>query len=71
MVFRKGDSDSVAPTPAKDEVEVKAKPVVSGTTKLLSRTQGRAAFENESLESFYKPIESYEGRHRFDPTFEW
>ena len=22
-------------------------------------------------ESFYTPIDSYEGKHRYDPTFEW
>lgn len=32
----------------------------------FKRTGGKA-FENESLESFYKPVDSYEGRHRYDP----
>lgn len=29
------------------------------------------AFENDSLEVFYEPVDSYEGRHRYDPSFEW
>lgn len=31
-------------------------------------------FDNDSegsLETFYQPIEQYEGRHRYDPYFEW
>ena len=28
-------------------------------------------FERFGDESFYTPIDSYEGRHRFDPKFEW
>jgi hypothetical protein len=30
-----------------------------------------SAFDSESFESFYKPIESYEGYHRWDPSFQW
>lgn len=37
---------------------------------VFARTGGKT-FETDSLESFYKPIDSYEGIHRFDPTFEW
>ncbi|KAF2151791.1 MFS general substrate transporter [Myriangium duriaei CBS 260.36] len=32
---------------------------------------GANTFQTESLESFYKPIESYEGFHRYDPNFSW
>lgn len=28
-------------------------------------------FDTAGLESHYKPIESYEGWHRYDPKFEW
>ena len=28
-------------------------------------------FDNDSLQSFYQPIDKYEGKHRYDPTFEW
>ena len=38
--------------------------------KVFKRSHGKT-FESGSLESFYKPIDSYEGRHRYDPSFEW
>jgi hypothetical protein len=32
----------------------------------------RAAFDTDStLEEHYKPIESYEGYHRYDPNYTW
>jgi len=34
-------------------------------------TSRAKAFEKVSLEEFYKPIDSYEGRHRWDPDFVW
>ena len=30
-----------------------------------------ATFASEGLQDFSKPIDSYEGRHRWDPKFEW
>ena len=30
-----------------------------------------ATFETFGNESFYTPIENYEGNHRYDPNFEW
>lgn len=38
--------------------------------KLSLRTAGKT-FETGSFEAFYKPIDEYEGAHRFDPEFEW
>lgn len=38
--------------------------------EVADKTQ-ESAFDTESFESFYKPIESYEGYHRWDPTFQW
>ncbi|KAK4555704.1 hypothetical protein LTR86_007457 [Recurvomyces mirabilis] len=37
----------------------------------LGTREGRTTFETESLEEYYKPIDSYEGAHRYDPKFEW
>lgn len=52
-------------------VDLKAFPVAAiAESKLFARTGGKA-FETDSLESFYKPIDEYEGAHRFDPKFEW
>lgn len=28
-------------------------------------------FSNASRDTFYKPIDSFEGRHRWDPNFSW
>nr|POE96439.1 hypothetical protein CFP56_56489 [Quercus suber] len=44
---------------------------VVAETSIWKRGQGDTTFDNESLESLYKPIESYEGYHRFDPDFQW
>ncbi|KAF2497781.1 MFS general substrate transporter [Lophium mytilinum] len=34
-------------------------------------TKERVTFANAGVESFYVPIDTYEGRHRYDPHFEW
>jgi hypothetical protein len=46
-------------------------PVVAQSNKLFARHNNRTTFETESLESYYKPIDTYEGRHRYDPEFQW
>ena len=33
--------------------------------------RGHGAFETISDKSYYTPIERYEGKHRYDPNFEW
>ena len=40
-------------------------------SKFLKRSGRDVTFDNDSMESFYKPIDEYEGRHRYDPEFEW
>jgi hypothetical protein len=30
-----------------------------------------ATFSSEGLEDYYKPIEGYEGAHRYDPGYAW
>ena len=50
--------------------ESKTPPTVGVTEAVFTRTRGRT-FETDSLESHYKPIDTYEGRHRYDPSFEW
>lgn len=32
---------------------------------------GRHVYETEDVKDIYKPIEGYEGAHRFDPNLEW
>lgn len=44
----------------------------SSKTKLGSvESLGHHVFETAESKEIYKPIEGYEGSHRFDPTFEW
>ncbi len=38
---------------------------------LAGRRPHGGAFDNESFESYYEPCEKFEGRHRYDPKFEW
>jgi len=35
------------------------------------RTLGTNVYETEDTKDIYKPIEKYEGRHRFDPSLKW
>ena len=30
-----------------------------------------STFQTDGLETFYKPIEGYEGAHRYDPEYTW
>jgi len=64
-MFGKRGSDS-------DGVDVKLYPEAIVTdTKLFQKAESKAFEETDSLNSFYKPIDSYEGKHRYDPQFEW
>ena len=40
-------------------------------TNIFTCSTRDGTFDNNSLEDYYAPIESYEGRHRYDPKFEW
>ncbi|CAK3898795.1 MFS general substrate transporter [Lecanosticta acicola] len=51
------------------DLKISPEPVVT-EPNVFKRTGGKT-FETDSLESFYKPIESYEGYHRYDPDFQW
>ena len=43
----------------------------SGTGHGIDPSKHSATFETSGNESFFVPIEKYEGRHRYDPAFEW
>lgn len=45
---------------------VMVQPVLAGRRRL-------GVFEEvgETNETFYAPVEAYEGKHRYDPSFEW
>ncbi|KAI7701947.1 MFS general substrate transporter, partial [Hortaea werneckii] len=64
--------DSPSKNPKLPETEVKAcatSPVAKDA--LVSSEVCRAAFDDDCLAAFYKPIDTYEGRHRYNPNFEW
>jgi len=53
------------------DVSVTALPVAAVIDSSFFRRTGGKTFETESLDEFYKPLDTYEGRHRYDPQFEW
>lgn len=64
--------DIPSKTPKLPEVEAKAcarSPVAKN--HLLSSEVSHTALDDGSLAAFYEPIDAYEGRHRYDPNFEW
>ena len=42
-----------------------------GITRGIDPSKHVATFETFGDPSYYTPIENYEGRHRYDPKFEW
>lgn len=45
--------------------------VVDDRSSTSSGISEQKTFLNAGLEDYYIPIDSYEGRHRYDPTFRW
>ncbi|KAF1817578.1 phthalate transporter [Eremomyces bilateralis CBS 781.70] len=44
----------------------------AGVLEAALWTKGATTFDNDSgLQDFYKPINSYEGYHRYDPSYTW
>lgn len=43
----------------------------SDTNFKTVETLGNHVYETEDAKEIYKPIEGYEGSHRFDPSFQW
>lgn len=37
----------------------------------LDAIREESAFATEGIEKYYRPVEGYEGIHRWDPDFEW
>ena len=70
--FAMAGNDSPSKNSKLPETEVKAcaaSPVAKDPQ--LSSEVCRGALDDGSLAAFYKPIDTYEGRHRYDPNFEW
>jgi hypothetical protein len=39
--------------------------------RVLDNRDDFKTFDTEGVESYYKPIEGYEGAHRYDPKYRW
>lgn len=65
---RSSQRDSVKQTP---QVHTSASPTSSADSAAELLDSSRKAFATDGIETFYKPIDTYEGRHRYDPDFEW
>lgn len=70
-------ADHGGTSPRKQSVESKAFPVGAAfqAAPILVEERkiigGRTTFDSDSLGEFHKPIDTYEGIHRYDPDFEW
>jgi hypothetical protein len=57
---------------AKSEYEISGSETNSTTTpRRRFGDRDGTTWDASGLETHYKPIESYEGFHRFDPNFDW
>ena len=67
------ESPDSAAEPRRASIKAFPEAIIAETNgaKLFSRTGDRITFDTSSLDDYYKPIDTYEGRHRYDPTFEW
>ncbi|OCK75436.1 MFS general substrate transporter [Lepidopterella palustris CBS 459.81] len=61
---------SVQPDIAKSKSDLEV--TESNEVKISSGKTGEGAtFETAGLDAYYKPIDEYEGLHRYDPEFDW
>ncbi len=49
-----------------EKVPVAVQPITTGRRRI-----GVFDSVDDTNDTFYAPIEAYEGRHRYDPKFEW
>ncbi|KAL1297930.1 hypothetical protein AAFC00_006443 [Neodothiora populina] len=64
--IKDSDSDDYQHTP-----DLKAYPVAAVDEPTLFAKSGNKPFDSDSFQSYFRPVETYEGIHRFDPSFEW
>lgn len=65
------DTSSEGSSPSVKKEHFNVLPVAAVDEPSLYKRKGDKTWDNDSLDSFYKPIDSYEGIHRFDPDFQW
>jgi hypothetical protein len=71
------DGDSIMSTPSESSNSYGAHDSekgqnVTSETNFFKRSVRDGTFEDsQNLETFFEPIKEYEGRHRYDPQFEW
>lgn len=64
--------DSPGSEPATPQLEPKAIPEARvADAGLFSRNKERITWDTTSIHSHVKPIDTYEGLHRWDPEFQW
>lgn len=61
----------IEPEIAKSDVDVSGSETEVNKAGLWTRGRAGVTFDTAGLEDHYKPIEKYEGIHRYDPDFEW
>jgi hypothetical protein len=66
-----GDADSAMATQYPEGKTYADVAVTPKENTNIFRRKENTTFDNDSLQDFYKPIDTYEGRHRYDPEFEW
>lgn len=54
---------------SKKSVEIFPEAIVAD--EYVFKHEGKSTFDHTAHTEAYAPIESYEGRHRYDPSFEW
>jgi hypothetical protein len=64
-------SASVSSLPVKEPLGASASNSSSSIRSYSHADQGGVFANDTSLRNFYKPIDSYEGAHRYDPTAQW
>jgi hypothetical protein len=63
--------DGVVPEVPKSDFDVSGSETEVNKSDQRARRREGATFAIQGLGEHYVPIDSYEGRHRYDPKFEW
>lgn len=61
----------IAPDIAKSDYDASGSETDIPRSRFGAHKREGVTFDKSGLEVHYKPIDTYEGRHRYDPDFEW